>query len=127
MNTINQTLLKKSEKSVGVAATRLPVGVGQIDADSDEFRIAVMCAIRHELSDDTVNEFVSIVDDAYKKSFIEQYSEYTPIGGFLVDRNSIRRMYGSMVRLFPLLHRGGHKSTSGWCIERLGVLRWRTI
>jgi hypothetical protein len=45
-----------------------------------------LSAIRLELSADNVDAFVSVVSEAYKTSFEQQYSGFAVVGDFLVER-----------------------------------------
>ncbi len=57
-----------------------------------------------ELIDDSMDQFCSIIDDAYKTSFEREYSEFVVVGGYLLERKCIMEMYGSMFCLFPFVH-----------------------
>ncbi len=82
----------------------LTVSEVPLDCDSSEFRATVVVAIRSELSYDNINEFQLVVENAYKTSFLEAYSAYSYVGGYLVERRQIRHMYNSLVRIFPVIH-----------------------
>jgi hypothetical protein len=57
-----------------------------------------------ELFADRVNEFVGVVENAYKSSYISHYSSFHFEECFLVDRRCITNMYSAMRRLFPFVH-----------------------
>ena len=63
-----------------------------------------LSAIWLVLSLESIESFISIVGDAYKTSFEQQYSGFVVVGDFLVERRYIRTMYDSFVNLFPFVH-----------------------
>jgi hypothetical protein len=56
------------------------------------------------LCTDSINEFVAVVESAYKTSFLAQYSGFHFVDTYLVDRRCIRQMYTEMMRIFPFVH-----------------------
>jgi hypothetical protein len=57
-----------------------------------------------ELIDDSMDQFCSVVDEAYKTSFEREYSGFAVMGGYLLERKCIREMYGFIVCLFPFVY-----------------------
>ena len=109
LHTIGQASL--ASKVAAAAASSTPsdsvaqkVGPVAFDFESDEFCTSVLTAIRRELSYENIEEFESVVDNAYKTTFVNQYSGYSRIGGYLVERRLIRHMYNSFVGNFPIIH-----------------------
>ena len=64
----------------------------------------VLSVIRSELVDDNIESFVGIVDDIYKKSFENQYKDFTVVNDYLVEKKDILEMYQCLVDLFPFIH-----------------------
>ena len=110
-HTITQALLASkavaASKALGDGSSAVSGGtslsVSEVPIDS-EFQATVVVAIRSELSYDNIDEFESVVENAYKTSFVEAYSGYSYVGGYLVERRQIRYMYDSLVRIFPVIH-----------------------
>ncbi len=67
-------------------------------------RDGIITIVRDELSDDNINQFVLVVDNAYKSSFVGHYYGFTSMNGYLVERLCIRQMYYSMKEIFPFIH-----------------------
>ncbi len=59
---------------------------------------------REELSQDNIDLFVGIVDSFYKAGLVRNYTSFTTIDGYLVERTEIRSMYDTMVEIFPFVH-----------------------
>jgi hypothetical protein len=69
--------------------------------DDPEYLLSL---VRSELIDDDIDAFVSVVNNAYRQSFEQQYSGFFTIGGYLVDRCQIRGMYESLRSMFLFVH-----------------------
>ncbi len=54
--------------------------------------------------DDNIDTFVSVVNNAYRQSFEQQYSGLSTVGGYLIDQSRIREMYESLLSMFPFVH-----------------------
>jgi len=54
--------------------------------------------------DDNIESFVGIVDDIYKKSFENQYKDFTVVNDYLVEKKDILEMYQCLVDRFPFIH-----------------------
>jgi hypothetical protein len=80
-----------------------PYDEGNVVADGIDLN-NLLSVVDFELSADRVNEFVGVVESAYKSSYISHYSGFHFVGCYLVDRRCIRNMYGAMRRLFPFVH-----------------------
>jgi hypothetical protein len=76
----------------------------QSNFDGDDIRDDIIAAIQRELCSNSIDEYVAVVDEAYSKGFIAQYSGFTYIGGPIVDPRVHRKMYNSMADAFPLIH-----------------------
>jgi hypothetical protein len=64
----------------------------------------LLSLVRQELIGDNINAFVSIVDNAYRQSFEQQYSGFSTVSEYLVDRSQIQEMYESLMSMFPFVH-----------------------
>ncbi len=114
LHTITQALLAAkavaASKAVGDGSSAvsggssLSVSEVPINCDSSGFGATVIVAIRSELSYDNIEKFQSVVENAYKTSFLEAYSGYSYVGGYLVEQRQIQYMYNSLVRIFPVIH-----------------------
>ncbi len=69
--------------------------------DDPEYLLSLVWS---ELSDDNIDAFVSVVNNAYRQSFERQYSGFSTIGGYFIDRSQIRGMYESLMSIFPFIH-----------------------
>jgi len=72
--------------------------------DGEFARDGIITIVRDELSNDNLDQFVSVVDNAYQSSFDGHYSGFTLMNGYLVERVCIRQMYYSMKQIFPFIH-----------------------
>ncbi len=68
--------------------------------DTTDLLSVVDCELSHE----RINEFVGVVEVAYKNSYLAHYSGFHYVDCYLVNRSCIRHMYAAMTRLFPFVH-----------------------
>ena len=72
--------------------------------DGEFARDGIITIVHDELSNDKLDQFVSVVDNAYQSSFDGHYSGFTSMNGYLVESVCIRQMYYSMKQIFPFIH-----------------------
>jgi hypothetical protein len=73
--------------------------------DETGSRDEIISFVHDKLSSDSVRQFVSVVDSAYKTCFVDHHSGFHFQGGYLVDRQCILwQMRSAMKSMFPFVH-----------------------
>jgi hypothetical protein len=63
-----------------------------------------MNIVDNKLAHANITKLATVVESAYKSSFIDHYSSFHFVDSFLVDRRWIQRMYVLMTRMSPFVH-----------------------
>ncbi len=60
--------------------------------------------VTSELSTLNIDAFNDVASEIYKSAFQTHYSTFTLLGHHLLQPSNVRRLYATVVRLFPLIH-----------------------